>query len=98
LSGPDWDSCTQGTTVGNTCQGGPGGVAANFAPNTITYSWSGGSIAAGADFDITFASWQQGNSAYVTPGSSPVPEPSSLILIATGLFSAAGLVRRRLNN
>ena len=98
LSGPDWDSCTQGATVGNTCQGGAGGVAANFAPGTVTYTWSGATIAAGADFDITFASWQQGNSAYVTPGASPVPEPSSLILIATGLFSAAGLVRRRFNN
>jgi hypothetical protein len=98
LSGPDWDSCTQGTTVGNTCQGGAGGVAANFAPGTVTYTWSGATIAAGADFDITFASWQQGNSAFVTPGPSSVPEPSSLILSATGLFSAAGLVRLRFNN
>jgi hypothetical protein len=60
LSGPDWDSCTQGTTVGMTCQDGPGGSAANFAPNQVLYSWtaaSGVSIPAGADFDISFSSW-----------------------------------------
>ncbi len=60
LSGSDFSNCTQGTTSGATCTGAAGGVAANFAPNSVTYTWTttpGVSIAAGAKFDITFASW-----------------------------------------
>ena len=85
LSGADWSDCTSGNTVGSTCQGGPGGVAADFAPNMITYSWSGGSIAAGAKFDITFASWQQNMTSPngASPGTPGVPEPASIVLLGT---------------
>jgi hypothetical protein len=96
LSGPNWDKCTQGTTVGETCTGGPGGVAANFDPNSVTYSWSGGSIAAGQYFDISFSSWN--NDAYANGGAnggSSVPEPASITLLGSALLITVATLRKR---
>lgn len=94
LSGPNWDKCTQGTTVGNTCTGAPGGVAADFAPNSVTYSWSGGSIAAGQFFDISFASWN--NDAFANGGGGgTVPEPASVALLGSALLIAVVTLRKR---
>jgi len=93
LSGPDWDSCTQGTTVGMTCTGGPGGAGADFAPNMVTYTWTPAanvSIAAGATFDITFASWN--NDVFAT---TVVPEPNTMMLVGTGLILLGYGARRR---
>jgi PEP-CTERM motif-containing protein len=41
-------------------------------------------------------SWGGTAQEYIVYSPSPVPEPSSLMLFATGLFSLAGLVRRKL--
>jgi hypothetical protein len=81
LSGVDWFSCTQGTTVGMTCTGGSGGVAAKFTSGTVTYSWvvTGGGIPAGAVFDISFSSWNNN-------GLTVIPEPNSALLFGTGLL------------
>lgn len=60
LSGMDWDRCSKGTTIGQTCTGNAGGVAADFAQNMVTYTWvaeSGKGIPAGAYFDIGFSGW-----------------------------------------
>lgn len=88
LSGPDWYDCTQGTTVGDTCTGSSGGVAANFTPNMVTYTWSGATIAAGATFDIDFSSFN--NDVYATP------EPSTLLLLGTGLLGVGRSLKRKL--
>ncbi|HEX3430218.1 MAG TPA: YncE family protein [Rhizomicrobium sp.] len=80
LSGTDWDRCTQGTTNGQTCTGGPGGVAADFAPNSVTYSWTGqngSTIPAGSYFVISFSGWNNDGWAFQAP--PPPPEPRAYI-------------------
>jgi len=90
LSGPGFKACTQ--TSGSNC------VAANFTPGTVTYTWSGldipscnpsvhGSCGSANYFDISFSSWNN--------GASPVPEPSSLVLLGSGLIGMGTLFRRK---
>lgn len=68
LSGAHWDRCTHGTTNGPTCTAYPGSVAADFAPNSVTYTWTGqkgSSIPAGSYFVVSFAGWN--NDAWGAP-------------------------------
>ena len=67
LSGADWDHCTQGTVTGQACTGKAGGVAADFAPNSVTYTWTaefGKSIPAGGMFTISFSGWNNDSVAF----------------------------------
>ncbi|HEY3777070.1 MAG TPA: YncE family protein [Rhizomicrobium sp.] len=97
LSGTDWDRCTQGTASGQTCTGGSGGVAADFAPNSVTYTWTGqngSTIPASAYFVISFSGWNNDGwppppppvQAYITnstDGTVSVIDTSSNTVIAT---------------
>jgi len=73
-------------TVGKNAQYGPGGTF----PASITFS--GLNIAAGAKFDIVFSSFANGASGSVT--GVPVPEPSTLLLLACGLLGLGVLLRK----
>jgi hypothetical protein len=73
LSGPNFFNCTNGAasvTPSSPCYSTAGQAAANFSPNQVTYTWYGLNIAAGAIFDIGFASWN--NAAFATPVPGPI--------------------------
>lgn len=75
-------------TVGKNAQYGPGGTF----PATITFT--GLNIAPGATFDIVFSSFANGATGSVT--GVPVPEPSSLLLLAGGLVAIGALLRKQI--
>jgi len=91
LSGADFYACTNGTLVGQTCTSSGGSAAASFTPGVVIYTWYGLDLAANEKFDISFASWQSGNSGLAVSssingsGTQAVPELSSLPLLGAGL-------------
>ncbi len=62
-----------------------GGTTATLTGNTLAITWNGGAVNAGTL-----------QATYNLAAASPVPEPSSRVLLLTGV-SAAGYLRRRRN-
>lgn len=75
-------------TVGKNAQYGPGGTF----PATITFT--GLNIAPGSTFDMVFSSFANGATGSVT--GVPVPEPATLLLLASGLVGIGAFLRRRI--
>jgi hypothetical protein len=99
LSGPDFVNCTNGSAhSGYPCYSTAGQAAANFDLGSVTYTFGGYSIAPGADFLITLASFDNaGANSTDVWATVPVPEPGSLAMFASALASFGGLgwFRRR---
>ena len=72
-------------TLGNLSVVAAVGTNVNIAGNVATINFDGSIAAASATIDATGGA-----------GNSPVPEPGTMSLMATGLIGAAGAIRRRL--
>jgi N-acetylneuraminic acid mutarotase len=95
LSGTDWDHCTQGTTNGQSCTGQAGGVAADFAPDMVTYTWTaaqGKSISAGSYFVVSFSGWNNVAAAkgWSIVASEPQPLDAAMAGEINGIIYVAG--------
>ena len=90
---------TTGTLTGPDCDSACGTNSANFAPNMVTYNWSGGAgVPVGATFDLNFASWNNtifANTAVINNQQGAVPEPSSIVLLFSLLAITFATLRKR---
>lgn len=91
-SGPKPMSGNASCTVNGGSKAGPGGTGSTLVAFTADYHWSNINWKSGAVFDLQIASFS--NHATGTL-STPTPEPSSLLLLGSGLLGLGMVIRRR---
>lgn len=105
FSGKNWTSLTISIS-GNSTQGpftcaakGPFDSCSVNANGTQVSFFGGPGIGATSmrNFQLSLIGWSPGTQFNVTAGTATVPEPSSLMLLGSGLVAMGGVVRRKLN-
>ena len=85
-------------TLGNASLAAALGANVNIVGNVANIGFDGSVALGGATIDFNnppSGPGGPGNGGGSGPGTSPVPEPGSLSLMATGLLGAAGAIRRK---
>lgn len=85
------------TVYGSVSSTSGGGATVSFNPNSASYTFAGMNGMGNFTLNLNNVSVFAGQSATITGAiqSNVTPEPNSLMLLGTGLVSAAGMLARR---
>ena len=93
-------SCTASSSAGvsNVGSGGTLGTLLNPGQPFWTWTFNGGSVAAGGSFDLNFGSFNPGDALTTDPAAAAVPEPGMfgpMGIFGAGLTALGAMVRTR---